>query len=261
MDATTQRPLNLLLLGGTSEAARLAKELACMPGIATVLSLAGRTSKAAPSPVPVRIGGFGGIDGLENYLRQENVDVVVDATHPFAAQISNNAATACTMANVPLLAIERPPWEQTIRDNWSEHATIEGAVTALPEEPSTIFSALGRSSIPLLCAKPQHRYVIRVVDPMTPPPELSDAVIISARGPFRAEDDIALFREYRIVCVLAKNSGGDATYAKIEAAQQLQLPVYMVKRPTIVKRPAVTTIQDALAWITHHHSSRAKRGV
>jgi precorrin-6A/cobalt-precorrin-6A reductase len=261
MDATTQQPLNILVLGGTSEAALLAKELARRPGIATVLSLAGRTNKAAPSPVPVRIGGFGGIDGLAGYLMREAIDLVIDATHPFAAQISNNAIAACAKANVPLLAIERPPWEQTVADNWSEHATVHDAIAALPDVPSTVFSALGRSSVPLLCAKPQHHYVIRVVDPIAPPPELSDAVIISARGPFRVEDDIALFLEHRIACVLAKNSGGDAAYAKIEAARRLRLPIYLVERPTIAKRHAVTTIDGTLAWIARHHSSRTKRGV
>lgn len=261
MDATKQRPLNILLLGGTSEAARLAKELARRPGIATVLSLAGRTSKAAPSPVPIRIGGFGGIDGLASYLARETVDLVVDATHPFAAQISNNAIAACAKINVPLLAVERPPWERTTGDNWSEHATIQAAIAALPDMPSTVFSALGRSSIPLLCARPEHRYVIRVVDPVPLPAELSDAVVISARGPFRAEDDIALFREHRIACVLAKNSGGDAAYAKIDAARRLQLPVYMVKRPAIAKRLAVPTVDEALTWIARHHSSRTNLGV
>jgi len=226
-----------------------------MPDVATVLSLAGRTNKAAPSPVSVRVGGFGGIDGLVDYLAQEAVDIVVDATHPFAARISGNAIAACAEANVPLLAIERPPWERRDRDAWIEHATAEDAIAALPEVPTTVFSALGRSAIPLLCAQPQHRYVIRVVDPTVPPPELPDAVIISARGPFRAEDDIALFREYRIACVLAKNSGGDAAYSKIEAARELQLPVHMVERPGVAKRLAVATVDDALAWIAAHHAS------
>ena len=162
---------------------------------------------------------------------------------------------------MPLLAIDRPPWQQGARDTWSKHGTVKDAIAALPEIPRTVFSALGRSSIPLLCAKPQHRYVIRVVDPIAPPPELSDPVVISARGPFHAEDDIALFREYRISRVLAKNAGGVAAYAKIEAARWLQLPVYMVERPMIAKRQAVSTVEDALAWIAHHHSSRTNRGV
>lgn len=261
MDATTQKPLKLLLLGGTSEATRLAKAVAQMLGVAAVLSLAGRTSKAAPSPVPVRVGGFGGVEGLAHYLVQDGVDIVVDATHPFAAQISNNAIAACAKANVPLLAIERPPWQRTDRDTWIEHATAEDAIAALPDAPSTVFSALGRSAIPLLCAKPQHRYVIRVVDPSAPPAELREAVIISARGPFRTEDDIALFREYRIARVLTKNAGGDAAYSKIAAARALQLPVHIVKRPDIAKRHTVTTSDEALSWIAHHHASRTKRGV
>lgn len=261
MDATRDRPLNILLLGGTSEASRLANELARMPSVTATLSLAGRTRKAAPSPLPIRIGGFGGVDGLASYLTHHSVDLVIDATHPFAAQISDNAIAACAKTGMPLLAVERPPWQRAVGDTWSEHATIEGAIAALPDTPSVVFSALGRSSIPLLSAKPQHRYVIRVVDPVVLPPELSHAVVALARGPFRTEDDIALFREHGIACVLAKNSGGDAAYAKIEAARRLQLPVYMVERPAIADRHAVATVDEALAWIAHHLPVRTKRGV
>jgi precorrin-6A/cobalt-precorrin-6A reductase len=261
MDTTINRPLNILLLGGTSEASRLADELARMPGITATLSLAGRTRAAASSPLAARTGGFGGIDGLEHYLRQEAVDLVVDATHPFATQISRNAAAACAKANVPLLAVERPAWVKTAGDNWSEHASAEDAIAALPTASTTVFSALGRSSVPLLCAKPQHRYVIRVVDPIIPPPELADAIVIAARGPFRMEDDIALFREHRIACILAKNSGGDAAYAKVEAARYLGLPIHMVQRPIVPGRQAVATCADAMMWIALHQSSRMKRGV
>lgn len=261
MDAIKDRPLTILLLGGTSEAALAAEHLATMPGITATLSLAGRTIKAAPSALAVRVGGFGGIDGLVNYLTRASIDLVLDATHPFAAQISNNANAACAKANVPLLAIERAPWKRITGDDWSEHRDIEAAIAALPDAPLTIFSALGRSSIPKLIAKPQHRYVIRVVDPVALPSELKHATVIAARGPFSTEDDIALFREYRVACVLAKNSGGNAAYSKIEAARQLRLPVYMVARPPIAERPSVATVSEALSWIVHHQTSRAERGV
>jgi precorrin-6A/cobalt-precorrin-6A reductase len=261
MDTTMERPINILLLGGTSESSRLADELARIPGIAAMLSLAGRTREAAPSPLPVRSGGFGGVDGLAHYLEQNSVDLVVDATHPFAIQISGNAIAACAKANVPLLVIERPAWVKTAGDIWTEHGTAEAAIAALPNAPTIVFSALGRSSVPLLCAKPQHRYVIRVVDPIIPPPALADAIVIAARGPFRMEDDIALFREHRIACILAKNSGGDAAYAKVEAARYLGLPIHMVQRPIVPGRQAVATCADAMLWIARHQASRMKRGV
>jgi precorrin-6A/cobalt-precorrin-6A reductase len=261
MDAIMDQPFNILLLGGTSEAVIAARHLATMPGIAATLSLAGRTNKAAPSPLPVRIGGFGGIDGLASYLTREAVNLVLDATHPFAAQISGNAVAACAEANVPLLAIERPPWKSIASDDWREHRDIEAAIAALPDAPQTVFSALGRSSIPKLVAKPQHRYIIRVVDPIDLPSELMQATAIVARGPFRTEDDIALFREHHVTAVLAKNSGGDAAYSKIEAARHLHLPVYMVTRPPIADRRSVATVSEALSWIAHRQASRAERGV
>jgi precorrin-6A/cobalt-precorrin-6A reductase len=261
MDAITNQPLKILLLGGTSEAVIAARNLATMQGIAATLSLAGRTNKAAPSPLPVRIGGFGGIAGLVDYLMREAIDVVLDATHPFAAQISGNTIAACAEANVPLLAIERPPWKSIAGDYWREHHDVEAAIAALPDAPLSVFSALGRSSIPKLIAKPQHRYVIRVVDPIELPSELMHATVITARGPFRTDDDIDLLREHRVAAVLAKNSGGDAAYSKIEAARRLHLPVYMVARPAIAERQSVATVSDALSWIAHHQASRTERGV
>ncbi len=261
MMAMSERPLRILLLGGTSEAAQLAERLASTPGIATTLSLAGRTANPAVGPLPVRTGGFGGIIGLAEYLRRENIALLIDATHPFAAQMSNNAIAAVAETGVSLLAVERPAWIKTIGDDWEEHASIEAAIAALPETPQRIFSALGRSSLAALCAAPQHRYVIRVIDPITPPPGLPYATIITARGPFRTEDDAALFGAYDIQCVLAKNSGGSAAYAKIEAARQRGLKVHMVRRPRIGARPTVATVDEAMAWIAAHHSPRAERGV
>jgi precorrin-6A/cobalt-precorrin-6A reductase len=261
MNATLQKPLKILLLGGTSEAQHLAKRLAQLSGITATMSLAGRTRNAAPSPLPALIGGFGGIDGLADYLMRETIGLVVDATHPFAVQISNNAVAACGKTNVPLLAIERPPWKKEMGDDWREHPTVEEAVAALPDTPTTVFSALGRSSVPLLCERPQHRYLIRVVDPILPPPELPNAIFISSRGPFRTEDDVSLFREHKVSCLLAKNSGGDAAYAKIEAARRLRLPVHMVNRPKIAERHAVLTVDEAMTWIARHHSALTERGV
>lgn len=261
MMATTERPLRVLLLGGTREAAHLAERLASTLGITATLSLAGRTINPAASPLPVRTGGFGGTEGLAEYLTREGITLVVDATHPFAAQISNNAIAAAANAGVSLLALERQEWNKVIGDDWQDHASVETAIAALPEAPQRIFSALGRSSLAALCAAPQHHYVIRVIDPVTPPPGVPHATIITARGPFRTEDDAALFRAHDIQCVLAKNSGGGAAYAKIEAARQLGLTVHMVRRPRIGARPIVATIDEAMVWIATHHSPRAERGV
>ncbi|MBY0560847.1 MAG: cobalt-precorrin-6A reductase [Hyphomicrobium sp.] len=254
-------PYRILLLGGTSEATSLAQSLADQNGIFTILSLAGRTANPAASPLPVRVGGFGGVDGLTEYLTSENIDLIVDATHPFAARISNNAIAASVAAHVPLLAIERPPWTPAGTDEWSEFDSVDAAIAALPDTPQDVFSGLGRQAINALSAAPQHRYVIRVVDASEPPTNLPHATIVAARGPFRTEDDIELFRKHGISHVLAKNSGGSAAYSKIEAARMLGIKVLMVRRPAIAPRKTVTSVEDALAWIETHHQRRSERGV
>jgi precorrin-6A/cobalt-precorrin-6A reductase len=261
MPNTKPEQLKILLLGGTSEAAQLAERLSAMPGVSATLSLAGRTASPRASALPVRVGGFGGAAGLEGYLKRESVDLVIDATHPFAANISNNAVRACETTGVSLIALDRPAWPKTPGDDWEEFDTVEAAIAALPKAPQRVFSGLGRSSVAALCAAPQHHYVIRVVDEIAQPRGLSHATIIAARGPFRTEDDTALFQEHAIQCVLAKNAGGSAAYAKIAAARKLGLKVYMIRRPAVSVRPTVTTIEEVMERIAAHHSPRAERGV
>ncbi len=261
MAATSDSPLRILVLGGTTEAASLADRLAPERNIDATLSLAGRTANPVASPLPIRVGGFGGIAGLADYLRRENIDLLVDATHPFAAQISGNAVAASVETGVPLLAIERPPWTRVDGDDWDEHESIEAAIAALPDEPQDVFSGLGRQAIPALAAAPQHRYIIRVVDAIKPPASLPHATIIAARGPFRTEDDITLFKRRGIRHVLAKNAGGSAAYSKIEAARALGIKVHMVRRRIIASRLTVASVEDAMGWITALHQRRSERGV
>ncbi|MFN0219589.1 MAG: cobalt-precorrin-6A reductase [Hyphomicrobium sp.] len=253
--------MRVLLLGGTSEARVLAERLAGDARFDALLSLAGRTLTPNAFPIPVRNGGFGGADGLAAALANERFDVLLDATHPFAAEISANAVLACERRGTPLIAIERPPWKPGPGDKWRRFATVDAAIEALPETPACVFSALGRQSLGALAAAPHRRYVIRVVDPVPAPAELTDAVIISAIGPFRLEDDVALFRQHGIDAVLAKNSGGSAAISKIEAARALGLTVYMVDRPVMPQRPVFHSIDDAWRALTDHHASSAKRGV
>lgn len=261
MITNSDSPLRVLLLGGTSEAASLAQRLADDKTVAATLSLAGRTANPAASPLPVRVGGFGGVEGLSGYLTRENIDLLIDATHPFAANISRNAISAAAAARIPLLAVERPPWTPTKGDDWTEYDSIEAAIAGLPATPQNVFSGLGQQAIGALSGAPQHRYVIRVVDASEPPANLPHATIIAARGPFHTEDDIALFTRHGIRHVLAKNAGGNATYAKIEAARQLGIKVHMVRRPAIGLRPTVTSVEEALAWIETHRHRLSARGV
>jgi precorrin-6A/cobalt-precorrin-6A reductase len=253
--------MRVLLLGGSTEASALARLLAADPRFEAVLSLAGRTAAPRAQPIPVRSGGFGGVDGLVRYLREERADVLIDATHPFASQMSANAIEAASAAGVPLLAAERPAWQKQPGDRWIEVPDMASAVAALGPNPRIVFSGTGSLALAEFKAAPQHAYVIRLIDAPAAPPGLPSIVIIQARGPFTADDDIRLFREHRIEAILAKNSGGGATVSKIEAARALALPVIMIARPFIPPRPMVATAEEAMAWLGAHYRSSIARGV
>ncbi|MGH6816232.1 MAG: cobalt-precorrin-6A reductase [Hyphomicrobiaceae bacterium] len=261
MTVRSHRRTRVLLLGGTAEASALAVRLAGDRRFETVLSLAGRTANPNPVPVARRIGGFGGVDGLTAYLEKHVVDLLIDATHPFATQISRHAIAACRAASCPLLAVERPPWRPQPGDRWTIVATIEAAVAALKHAPRRVFAGIGRLSLAALRAAPQHRYVLRLVDPPSEPLGLPNVTVIVARGPFAAEDDLRLFRETGVDVVLSKNSGGTAAVSKIEAARTLGLPVIMIDRPAGPVRPTVATVDAAWEWLETHQASVAKRGV
>jgi precorrin-6A/cobalt-precorrin-6A reductase len=253
--------MRILILGGSTEASTLARLLAACARYDAILSLAGRTASPRPQPLRTRIGGFGGAEGLAKYLEAGRIDVVIDATHPFASRMSRNANEAAGMTGRPLLAVERPAWEKQAEDRWIEVGDMMAAVAALGSAPRKVFSGIGSLALPSLRAAPQHSYVIRLIDVPAAPPDLTDIVFIQERGPFAAEDDIRLFRRYGIETVLAKNSGGGATFSKIEAARALGLPVIMIARPFIPPRPAVPTAEDAMLWLARHHERSMPRGV
>jgi precorrin-6A/cobalt-precorrin-6A reductase len=253
--------MKILILGGTAEARQLAAALARRNDCSVTLSLAGRTAEPAPQPVPVRRGGFGGAEGLARYLRDERIDILIDATHPYAAVISANAAAAAREAGVKLLALRRPAWEKCAGDNWLEVVTVEDAVRALGAAPRRVFLALGRKELRPFDSAPQHFYLVRSVDPVEPPLAVPRAQYITARGPFSEADDRALLEAHGIDIVVAKNSGGDATYGKIAAARTLGLPVVMLKRPMLPDVPSVATVDDALRWLDHALTLSAARGV
>jgi precorrin-6A/cobalt-precorrin-6A reductase len=253
--------MKILILGGTAEARALAGRLAETGKFDVTLSLAGRTAKPLPQPVPVRSGGFGGAEGLAHHLGDEKIDVLVDATHPYADAISANAARAAALAGVPLLALRRPAWEKAPGDQWIEVETIAGVVAALGAVPRRVFLALGRNEIAPFAEAPQHTYLVRSVDPVDPPLAVPHAIYLTARGPFTEVEDRALLERHRIDVIVAKNSGGDATYGKIAAARALHLPVIVLKRPKLPEVESVATVDDALAWLDHAVTSAASRGV
>jgi precorrin-6A/cobalt-precorrin-6A reductase len=253
--------MRILVLGGTAEARTLVAALADRRAFAVTLSLAGRTAQPAPQPVPVRTGGFGGPEGLARHLREEGIDALIDATHPYAAVISANAVRAANAAAVPLLALRRPPWPKAEGDHWIEVDTVDDAVAALGSAPRRVFLALGRKELQPFTAAPQHAYLIRSVDPVEPPLGVPHAAYIVARGPFSEAEDRVLLARRNIEMIVAKNSGGAATYGKIAAARALQLPVVMLKRPALPDVPSVTTVDEVLAWLDHALTFSTARGV
>jgi precorrin-6A/cobalt-precorrin-6A reductase len=251
----------ILILGGTTEARQLAERLAGRSDLAVTLSLAGRTAHPVAQPVPVRSGGFGGAEGLADYLAKERIDALIDATHPYAAIMAANAARAAGAAGVPLLALRRPAWAAVAGDRWIEVADASAAVRALGEAPRRVFLALGRNDIAPFVQAPQHHYLVRSVDPVEPPLRVPHASYVIGRGPFTQADDRALLTGHAIATVVCKNSGGDATYGKIAAARALGLDVVMLRRPALPAVPAVETIAEALAWIDHVAVPCAEREV
>ena len=251
--------LNLLILGGTAEAFALAVCLAGDARFATTYSLAGRTQTPRKPPLPTRIGGFGGIEGLTVYLRDHAIDVLVDATHPFAEQITSNADIAAAAMRIPLIVLERPAWQPSARDRWMFVPGLAAAAAALPDEPERIFLAVGRQSLAPFASKPQHHYVIRVIDPPDIPAAMLDVVILTGRGPFDLVEEIHLLSDHRISRLVSKNSGGTAASAKLDAARALGLPVILVERPTNPGVAALTSVDGVMERLALHHASLAKR--
>lgn len=251
----------ILILGGTADAKRLAEKLATRGEFDVMLSLAGRTANPAEQPVPVRIGGFGGAEGLAEYLRAAKTDLLIDATHPFAARISRNAAAAVKTAGVPILALRRPQWQAQPGDRWTLVDDAEGAVRALGPKPRRVFLAAGRQEVAPFEAAPQHTYLVRSVDPVDPPLAVPHASYLLARGPFPEAEERALLIEQVIDAIVAKNSGGEATYGKIAAARALGIEVVLIKRPVLPDIPAADSIEALLAMIDHLPAPAEKRGV
>jgi len=237
----------VLLLGGTTEASDLAKALADQ-GIDAVFSYAGRTEAPVRQPLPQRIGGFGGVAGLVDYLRQNAMTHLIDATHPFAAQMSHHAVQAASQTQTPLVAFERAPWLAAQGDQWHHVPDMAGAVAALPDDPARVFLAIGRQHLEDFAAKPQHHYLLRLVDPTAALP-LPKATALIARGPFTLQGDLALLQTHRITHIVAKNAGGSGARAKMDAARALSLPVILIERPCVPDRPRVDSVEQVLAWL------------
>ncbi|MGB6354933.1 MAG: cobalt-precorrin-6A reductase [Steroidobacteraceae bacterium] len=240
---------HILILGGTSEARQLAQQLAPRTDIAVTLSLAGRTGAPVAHSVPVRSGGFGGIAGLAQYLRDAAVFALIDATHPYAAAMSAHAVSAAESCGTPMMTLRRPPWAAVAGDRWTEIRDVPEAIRWLGAEPRRVFLALGRQHIAPFGSAPQHYYLIRSVDPVEPPLPVPQARYIEERGPFAEADERRLLAEHAIDAVVSKNSGGAATYGKISAARSLGIPVLLLRRPPDAGSRGVAEVGQVIAWL------------
>jgi precorrin-6A/cobalt-precorrin-6A reductase len=244
--------MRLLILGGTIEASTFGRRIAGRRDLDPVLSFAGRTRSPMPPPIPFRVGGFGGVAGLKAYLMEHGTDAVIDATHPFAAEMSRNTAVACRDLRVPLAVLTRPAWHKQEGDRWISVADMTAAVRALGERPRTVFLTVGGLQLAAFACAPHHRYIVRTIDPPDAINALPAHRLILARGPFSLEQEVALMRAENVDVLVTKNSGGAATEAKIEAARALGIEVIIVERPAPEAVPTFDTIDGILAWIEAH---------
>ena len=183
-------------------------------------------------------------------MRREGITHVIDATHPFAAEMSRNAVAACAETGTRLIALERSPWVKTPGDNWIEVGDVNAAVTALPELPAKVFLAIGRQHIAPFATKSQHAYTLRFVDPPEAPLPFAADVIVS-RGPFTLDGELEMLRTRGVMWIVARNSGGDGARAKIDAARTLGLPVIMIARPELPERQRVESVAEIMQWLGH----------
>ncbi len=238
----------LLLLGGSAEAAALAELLDGEPGLRVVTSLAGRTANPRPVAGELRTGGFGGVAGLRRYIEDEGIDLVVDATHPFSSAICRHAAQACAGAAIPHLRLMRPAWARRPGDDWIEVPHARAAAEALRARAGRVFLTTGRKEIEAF--RELHAwFLVRLIDPPAGRLPLADYELLLARGPFEEAAEIELLERHRIDLIVAKNSGGTATYSKIAAARTRHCPVIMIARPDPAPGPSTPSVEAARDWV------------
>ncbi len=249
MQTRPSEPRAVLILGGTTEAYDLAVALAAQKGLRVVTSFAGRTRMPRRPAGEWRSGGFGGAEGLAEYLRAESFDAVIDATHPFAAAMAFNAAAACAQERVALLRLERESWRPGPGDRWTEVDTLDEAAAILRREAKRVLMAVGRQELAPFVSLDDIWFLIRSVEAPEPMPEFKQYDLLLSRGPFDAAGERTLLRERRIDMIVCKNSGGTATQAKLIAARELGIPVTMKRRPPRPELPTVYRIGDAVDWL------------
>lgn len=240
--------MKLLILGGTQEARELAEKAANLPNIKVKISLAGRTNQAVISE-KMRVGGFGGVAGLIKYLEAENIDLLIDATHPFAAKISHNVAIAAEQLELPRLMLIRAEWESVPGDKWIEVENIQAAVDILPSFAKRVFLTIGRQEVTAFSQLDNIWFLMRMIEKPSSNIVLPKGLLLLEQGPFSKDLEKQLLQKHNIDTIVSKNSGGNATYAKIIAARELGIKVVMVKRPMLPEGEKVEDVESALKWV------------
>jgi precorrin-6A/cobalt-precorrin-6A reductase len=251
--------VKVLVLGGTGQARRLVAALHGRPGFTVTSSLAGRVAVPALPPGDVRIGGFGGVDGLMAWLRSNGTDAVVDATHPFAAGMSANAVAAAAATGVPLLVLRRRGWTAGPGDRWHRVPDATAAAALLPALGERVFLTTGHGDLATFAELGRLWFLLRCVDPPQPPLPARCHVVLG-RGPFTADSERELLREHRIDVLVTRDSGGEMTAAKLVAARELGVPVVLLDRPPAPDVPAVATVEEAVSWLEAAREDRVTPG-
>ncbi|MFJ3670006.1 cobalt-precorrin-6A reductase [Streptomyces sp. NPDC090106] len=238
---------HVLILGGTTEARELAAALTALPGVRVTTSLAGRVRSPGTVTGDVRIGGFGGADGLAAWLREQRVDALVDATHPFAEVITAHAARAAADTGVPAVVLRRPGWLPGPEDRWHTVGSLAEAADVLPRFGRRVFLTTGRLGLAAFAHLTGLHFVVRSVE-LPDPPMPPHTEVLLARGPFTVDDETALLSTHCVDVLVTKDSGGEATAAKLTAARRLALPVVVVRRPGLPDGPVpVPDVEGALS--------------
>ncbi len=237
-------------MGGTSEARKLCHQVSERKTDA-IVSFAGRVTNIESQPLPTRTGGFGGVLGLVDFIVQRKISHLVDATHPFSANISENAIEAARLTGVRFATLERPAWVPCPDDNWFRVKSVEEAIDTLSDQKDRIFLAIGRKNILGFLNRKANFYLLRVVETAPEISSKSDYKIIYGKGPYKFENDKKILIDYNITKIIAKNSGGVGSRAKIDAARVLEIPVVMIDRPKISYRKIFETVEETMDWLFH----------
>lgn len=240
--------MRLLLLAGSGEARVLSQAFAAMDGVEVIASLAGATRAPASLEIATRIGGFGGEAKQEEYLRNKVIEAVVDATHPFAARISQRTAAICARLNIPYLQVLRPEWVPTAADHW---VMIDDEAEAAAHIPvgATVFLATGRQTLDRFSNLEGRHLICRQIDPPDRAFPFKNGEYLIGKPPFSEQDERELFERLGVDWLVVKNAGGAASFTKLEAARKLGLPVAMIRRPQQPEGDKARTVDEALDWV------------